>query len=108
MFRFLLPCALLSLGLAMSPGCFQADVTVPDIPYASSPPPARIAKADPNDKADLLRENQELRQRVAWLEEDNARLERKQRGLAGDLAKIQADIDKTAAERDRYRRALER
>jgi len=100
---------LLSLGLLAVAGCFKADVTVPDVPYASSPPPpARIVKADPNDRTGLLRENQQLRQRIAWLEQDNARLDKKIRSLQNDQAKIQADIDRAAAERDRYRRALER
>lgn len=98
-----------SLGLLTVAGCFKADVTVPDGFYTSSPPPpASIVKADPGDRADLLRENQQLRQRVAWLEEDNARLDKKIRSLQNDQAKIQADIDRYAAERDRYRRAQER
>jgi len=100
---------LLSLGLLTVAGCFKADVTVPNLPYASSPPPpARIVQAAPNDRTDLLRENQQLRQRIAWLEQDNARLDKKTRSLQNDQAKIQADIDQAAAKRDRYRRALER
>jgi len=100
---------ILSLGLLTAAGCFKADVTVPDVPYASSPaPPANIVKANPGDRADLIRENQQLRQRVAWLEQDSARLDKKVRSLQNDQVKIQADIDKYAAERDRYRHALER
>jgi hypothetical protein len=98
-----------SLGLLTVAGCFKADVTVPDVPYIPSPaPPGNIVKANPGDRADLLRENQQLRDRVAWLEQDNARLDKKIRSLQNDQAKIQADIDRYAAERDRYRRALER
>ena len=37
-----------------------------------------------------------------------ARLDKKIRSLQDDQAKVQADIDRAAAERDRYRRALER
>lgn len=108
MTRFL-ACAALALGLLTSSGCFKADVTVPEIPYGSSPPPpAQVPKANPDDRADLLRENEQLRQRIAWLEQDSVRLEKKQRSLAKDLTEIQADIDKAAAERDRYRRAVER
>ena len=108
MFRSL-AAAILSLGLLTVAGCFKADVTVPDGLYVPSPaPPANIAKANPADRADLLRENQQLRQRVAWLEQDNTRLDKKIRSLQNDQAKIQADIDRYAAERDRLRRALER
>ena len=108
MFRSLAIVPLL-LGLLTVAGCFKADVTVPDVPYASSPaPPAHIVKADPNDRTDLLRENQQVRQRIAWLEHDNERLDKKIRSLQNDQAKIQADIDRAAAARDRYRRALER
>ena len=97
------------LGLLTIAGCFKADVTVPDVLYSSySAPPAHIVKADPNDRTDLLRENQQLCQRIAWLEQDNARLDKKICSLQNDQAKIQADTDRAAAERDRYRRALER
>ena len=99
--------ALFSLGLLTAAGCFKADVTVPDIPYVSSPPPpAHVVRADPDDRTDLLRENQQLRQRIAWLERDNARLDKKIRSLQNDQAEIQDDIDRAAAQRDRYRRAL--
>ncbi len=103
--------AWVSFGLLAVAGCFKADVTVPEIPYygsSGSVPPANITRADPNDRCDLLRENQQLRDRIAWLEQDNSRLERKIRSLREDQAEIQADIDKAAAQRDRYKQALER
>ncbi|MCE5328692.1 MAG: hypothetical protein LLG01_20015 [Planctomycetaceae bacterium] len=101
---------LLCLGALVCGGCFKADVTVPEVPYSSPPPPTPsgvIPSAVPGDRGDLLRENQQLRQRVAWLQDDIARLQRKQDSLQKDLGKIQADIDKAAVERDRYRRIAE-
>ena len=53
-------------------GCYKADVQVPDYgSWGQPPPPAIITPANPNDKADLIRENQELRDRLAWVENQN-------------------------------------
>jgi len=76
--------------------------------WGSPPPPASIPRADPTSKADLLRENQQLRQRVAWLDEQNRKSARKYSELESDKREIQADMAKIAAERDRYLRAAGR
>lgn len=87
-------------------GCVQVDAKAPEnIGLGSAPPPASIPQADPSSKADLLRENQQLRQRVAWLDERNRKLVRKSGELEADKREIQAEMTKIAAERDRYIRA---
>jgi hypothetical protein len=88
-------------------GCGKASVTIPDnygIPGGSPPPPATIVPADANSHADLVRENQQLRARVAWLENQNRRSSGKYESLAKDEDEIRADMKKIAAERDRYRK----
>ena len=101
---------LLLLGAGLSAGCWQADVTVPsDISlgggdFLSSPPPSHIPPADPNSAPDLRRENEQLRQRIAWLERQNAKSDKKYKDQAEELADIRADMAKVASDRDRYRR----
>jgi len=104
---------LVSLFLAAMPaamgslaGCVKVDAKAPEnIGWGSPPPAASIPSADPASKADLLRENQQLRQRVAWLEERIRKLDEKSREIEADKREIQADMAKIAAERDRYLRA---
>jgi len=95
------------LAVLTSPGCYKADVTVPSGPYYTSTPEpsAQVAPAAANDRAGLLRENQQLRQRIAWLDQDNIRLDAKIHSLQKDQAEIQSDINRAAAQRDRYRQA---
>jgi hypothetical protein len=90
-------------GLA---GCVKVDAHAPEsIGWGSPPPAASIPQADPSSKADLLRENQQLRQRVAWLDEQNRKLAKKSGEIEADKREIQAEMAKIAAERDRYLRA---
>ena len=94
------------VGLA---GCVKVDAKAPEnIGWGSPPPASSIPQADPSSKADLLRENQQLRQRVAWLDEQNRKLAKKSGEIEADKREIQAEMAKIAAERDRYLRAAGR
>ena len=97
---------LLLMASAWLGGCVNVQAKAPEGmgSWGTPPPPASVAKASPNSKADLLRENQQLRDRVAWLENQNRKSCKKYSGLEKDKAEIRADMDKIAAERDRYRR----
>jgi hypothetical protein len=91
---------------ALPAGCIRVDAKAPrDISWGAPPPPASIPRADPTSKADLLRENQQLRDRVAWLENQSRKSAGKHREQEGDKQEIRADMAKLAAERDRYQRA---
>ena len=98
----------LGLMAAMLSGCFQAhgEATVPSgwgIP--SEAPSATIAPANPKSVEDLSRENQQLRQRIAYLERDNGSLQKKQNDKERKIADIRAENDKIAAEAARYKQA---
>ena len=99
---------LLATGTAMllsilGAGCFRADVEVPDYSgYGQPAPPAHITPGDPNDKADMLRENQQLRDRLAYLENQNRRLTKKYQSLGADMAKVREETKRLESERDRY------
>jgi hypothetical protein len=91
---------------AFMAGC--AIVTVPDYGGASwgqPEPSAIVTQGNPNNKADLVRENTELRDRLAWVENRNRSLSRKYNDLADDMAKARQKTDQYAAERDRYKAA---
>jgi hypothetical protein len=93
--------ALLAVG-----GCVRASAPASISIGGPPPPPAYVAPADPNSRPDLLRENQQLRDRVAWLEDRNRkRADKYNNDLAKDIEEIRADMRKIADERDRYRRA---
>jgi hypothetical protein len=95
--------ALLSAFMA---GC--ATVTVPDYSggsWGQPEPSAVVTPGNPNNKADLVRENTELRDRLAWVENRNRSLSRKYNDLADDMAKARQKTDQYAAERDRYKAA---
>jgi hypothetical protein len=90
-------------------GCVNVDAKAPEnMGWGSPPPQASIPRADPTSKADLLRENQQLRQRIAWLDEQNRKLAKKSGEIEADKREIQAEMAKIAAERDRYLRAAGR
>ena len=89
------------------PGCYKVDVKLPR-GVGDPPPTGAIAQADPANKTDLLRENRQLRQRIAWLDEENRDAAKEYAELENEQLEIQADIKRFAAERDRYRRALGR
>lgn len=106
MARYLLAVSLLLIVTSLPTGCVKVDAKAPEnISWGTPPPPASVPRADANSKSDLLRENQQLRERVAWLEEQNRKSARKSQDLEKDKREIQAEMDKIAAERDRYRRA---
>jgi len=71
----------------------------------SPPPTSVIPPADPSSSTDLRRENTQLRQRIAWLEGQNRKLDKKLADLQKDIDSIRADMNKIAAERDRYKKA---
>jgi hypothetical protein len=107
MVKYIFWASLMMMGLTA--GCVNVDAKAPEnIPYLnSSPPPtSSIAKANPSSKSDLVRENQQLRERIAWLEDQNANSMKKSQKLKNEKQDIQGDIDKIAAERDRYKKAL--
>ena len=90
-------------GMVALSGCFKANVEVPDVPGVPGPPPSgNIRAANPNDKDDAIRENQELRARNAWLEQQIKGRQKKRDDLRRDQQNIQADIDRTQRERARY------
>jgi len=107
----LLITAVATVALVASSGC--VNVKAPeriniggDEVYSSSPPPSGvITPADPNSATDLRRENEQLRRRIAWLENQNQKLDKKLNDLRKDADEIRADMRKIADERDRYRRA---
>ncbi len=106
MARYLLCASLFLIWMAMPTGCVKVDARAPeDGSWGSPPPPASIPKASPSSKSDLLRENQQLRERVAWLEEQNRKSATKSSELEDEKRDIRAEMDRIAAERDRYRRA---
>jgi hypothetical protein len=104
--RTLIWVSLVLVPLGVGSGCMKVDVKAPeDISWGSPPPAASIPKADPDSKSDLIRENHQLRERVAWLEEQNRRSANKSNELENEKQGVQSETDKLAAERDRYRRA---
>jgi len=101
----LILCLLLTACVAL-PGCFsfKGDVGVPE-GYGMAPTPtSSIPQANPNDKADLIRENQQLRERVAWLDNENRKDAGRYAKKENEVAEIQADMARIAAERDQYLR----
>ena len=104
--RTILLAGLLLIAMGSLAGCVKVDAKAPEnIGWGSPQPQASIPSADPSSKADLLRENQQLRQRVAWLDEQNRKLAKKSGEIEADKREIQAEMAKIAAERDRYIRA---
>jgi hypothetical protein len=109
MARAIIWTGLLLAAMGVPAGCVNVDAEAPEsMGWGSPPPQASIPRADPTSKADLLRENQQLRQRAAWLDEQNRKLAKKSGELESDKREIQADMAKIAAERDRYLRAAGR
>jgi hypothetical protein len=100
---------LLATGTAMLLSAFLAgcaNVTVPDYAggsWGQPEPSATITPANVNNKADLVRENGELRDRLAWVENQNRKQSKKYNDLADDMAKVRGKTDQYSAERDRYK-----
>ena len=90
--------SLLLVCVSLSAGCMKVEAKAPEsISWGSPPPPTTIARANPDSKADLLRENQQLRERVAWLEEQNRHLAQKCQNLDRQSGEIRADMAKIAS-----------
>lgn len=102
--------AFMVLGAGIGPtGCVKAPEKINiGTDYYTPAPPATIAPADPNNPDDLARENQQLRDRLAYVQDQNRRARGKIADLDQDIAELQADIDKLARERDRYKAAAGR
>lgn len=92
------------LALALG-GCWRADVTIPDYGGSGPAPGLQVAPANPNSKADLLRENHELRAANQWLRDQNAKDSRSYDKMAREKQEIQAEIQRARSQRDRYRSA---
>lgn len=106
MVRTLLCLGLLLAGLSLAGGCYNVNAKAPEnLMGSSSPPPTYVPPADRSSKADLLRENQQLRERIAWLEDEARKSAKKNNELTREKQEILADTKKIAAERDRYKRA---
>ena len=84
-------------------GCMQVDAPGYGGSWGRPEPSAVITPANPNNKADMVRENGELRNRLEWVEYDNRKLARKYNELTDDIAKARNKRDQYAAERDQYR-----
>lgn len=96
-------------GLLLLAGCFKADVEVPqNIPLGRSAPPAQVAQAPQNDQTGLARENQQLRERISYLQNQNLKHSRKYAELENDMNKVRDEINRLAAQRDRYKAAAGR
>jgi hypothetical protein len=102
---------LLAAGAAMLLSAFMAGcatVTVPDYgggSWGQPEPSGTITPGNPNNKADLVRENTELRDRLAWVVDRNRSLSRKYNDLPDDMAKVREKTNQYAADRDRYKAA---
>lgn len=103
-------CASLCLVLmGLAAGCVNVDAKAPEGAFWGQPAPtATIPQADPASKADMLRENQQLRERIAWLETQIRKSAEKYKEQDADKREIQAEMNKIAAQRDRYKRAAGR
>ncbi|MFB3893662.1 MAG: hypothetical protein ACE15C_16740 [Phycisphaerae bacterium] len=93
--------------VALGAGCAQGDLKIryPSSWGGAEAPPANIAPADPNSIADLRRENVQLKDRIAWLEDHIRKSDSEYKKKQRDVDEIKADIARFAAERDRYKRA---
>jgi len=84
-------------------GCFSFKGSVPDVPgWGGPPPPATVVSADPNSKPDVIRENSQLRERVAWLEKQIQGRKNKVQKLQQDEANTRRDIDRLNGDLRRY------
>lgn len=91
--------ATLTLG-----GCFSFKGEIPSVPSWGEPPPAgTIVTANPNSKPDVVRENQQLRDRVAWLEHQIQGRQNKVQKLQREQADIQREIDKLNGDLRKYK-----
>ena len=103
MMRVSLWTGLLMTRMFLATGCVNAKA--PENLWGEPAPAASVSEADPNSKASLLRENHELRERIDWLEEQNHKSARKLRELQREEEDLREEMDRIAAERDRYKRA---
>jgi septal ring factor EnvC (AmiA/AmiB activator) len=105
-------CFVAFLGLIGLAGCIDVNANVPDriqlngSPVYTAPPPAQIPAADPNSAADLRRENQQLRERIAYVQQRNEKLAKEDRKLLSDVEETNKDIAALTQQVERYQRAL--
>jgi len=93
----------LFVGVLMLTGCFRTSVEVPEPPGFGGPTPTgNVRPANSNDKGDVVRENQELRARNAWLERQIDDRQKKHGNLRRDQEKLRDEIGRVQRERARY------
>ena len=94
---------LLLLGAGLAAGCAKVEAKAPQGLYRAEPPPlSAIQRADPKDKADLLRENQQLRDRLDWLGQRAEKSDKKYQSLGKEEQEVQAEMKRLDAEINRY------
>ena len=106
--RTILGVSLVAIWLGLSAGCVTVDAKAPSMDRSPPPATSSVTYAVDSDKADLLRENQQLRNRAAWLETENRKLADKSRSLDREIDELVRDIDRLESECDRFRREMER
>lgn len=91
-------------------GCLSVDATAPESivlngreVYAAAPP-ANIPVADPNSTQDLRRENQQLQDRIVWLDGHIQKLQNSSNGLARKIGEAAAKLRKLTAQLERAKR----
>ncbi len=93
--------------VALAAGCVKVDAKAPQGLYRTEPPPlSAIARANSDDRADLVRENQQLHDRQDWLIDQARRSEKKLASIDKDKQEVQADINRLLAEQEKYQKRM--
>ena len=99
------------LGTLALGGCVSVNATGPERVvingrevYAAAPA-ADIPVADPNSLQDLQRENQQLKDRAAWLDAHIQKLQNSNNDLSRKIGDAIAKLQKLSAQLDRAKRA---
>jgi peptidoglycan hydrolase CwlO-like protein len=101
---------MLFVALALG-GCMSVNATAPEnigvggSEVYSAAPPASIPVADPNSLQDLQRENQQLKDRAAWLDGHIQKLRNKSNDMSRKIDEALAKLRKLSDQRDRFKRA---
>lgn len=85
-------------------GCVNVNSKADVSGFTQPRPTADIRPADPNNRQDLLRENQQLTERSTWLRKDNTDLKNDIVKKRNKVVDVRAEADRYAAERDSYKR----
>ena len=99
------------LGALALGGCMSVNATGPDSvalggrELYSAQPPANIPAADPNSPQDLQRENQQLKDRTAWLKAHIQKLQGKSDDLSRKIDDALAKLRKLSTQLDRDKRS---